>query len=96
MIIPRVTDDIPRWDAEHLPTSTCSKGGVLSGDNSGWRTARPVIASCRGCCQCYLYCPDGAIRMTEGRASVDYGFCKGCGICARICRFGCISMEAER
>lgn len=28
--------------------------------------------------------------------AVDYGFCKGCGVCARECRFGAIAMVGER
>lgn len=29
------------------------------------------------------------------RIAIDYDFCKGCGICARICRFGAITMIPE-
>ena len=66
--------------------------------NSGWRSIRPVINSgkCVGCEQCYLYCPDGVISIQDGKAEIDYDFCKGCGICAKICRIGAIEMEAER
>lgn len=27
--------------------------------------------------------------------AVDYDFCKGCGICAKVCRFNAITMEPE-
>ncbi len=27
--------------------------------------------------------------------AVDYDFCKGCGICSKMCRFGAISMVDE-
>lgn len=27
--------------------------------------------------------------------AIDYDFCKGCGICARICKFGAITMIPE-
>ena len=98
MIVPRITEDIPRWGPDNLPPNTCYTGGTLSDRNAGWRTARPVVdrEKCRGCYRCYLCCPDGTIRMEQGKAIVDYDFCKGCGICARTCGFGCISMEAER
>ena len=48
-----------------------------------------------GCEQCYLYCPDGVISINNGKAQIDYDFCKGCGICAKICRIGAIRTEAE-
>ena len=59
---------------------------------------RPVIDAqrCVGCYQCYLYCPDGVIRIEDGKAVVDLDFCKGCGICQKTCRIGAIEMEAER
>ena len=28
--------------------------------------------------------------------AIDYDFCKGCGICARVCAFGAIAMVPER
>lgn len=82
--------------------STCFTAGHLVSTNAGWRNVRPVIVSeaCTGCLECYLYCPDGALFKTDGRAAapvaVDYDFCKGCGICARVCRFGALSMISER
>ena len=51
---------------------------------------------CVGCELCYLYCPDGVISINDGKAAIDYDFCKGCGICAKICRIKAIEMEAER
>ena len=36
---------------------------------------------------------DGAPRAV---VKVDLDFCKGCGICARLCRFGAIAMAPER
>ena len=81
-----------------VPENTSFEAGYLVTANSGWRSIRPVINSekCIGCEQCYLYCPDGVISVNEGRAEIDYDFCKGCGICAKICRIGAIGMEAER
>ena len=44
---------------------------------------------------CFLVCPDGAIcRDTDG-VTVDYDFCKGCGLCAHECKFDAISMHKE-
>ena len=81
-----------------VPENTSFEAGYLVSVNSGWRSIRPVINSgkCVGCEQCYLYCPDGVISIQNGKAEIDYDFCKGCGICAKICRIGAIGMEAER
>jgi len=83
---------------DEVPVDTSFEAGYLVSVNSGWRSIRPVIANekCVGCEQCYLYCPDGVISINKGKAEIDYDFCKGCGICAKICKLGAIGMEAER
>lgn len=80
------------------PQGTFFEAGHLVTTNSGWRNERPVIDAlkCVNCLQCYLYCPDGVIFKTENGVGIDYDFCKGCGICAKICKVGAIKMEAER
>ena len=150
-------------DPADFAHSTCFDAGYLTVKNAGWRNLRPVIdaASCTGCLQCYLHCPDGTVykvpsacRPTEpadaaaspgtrsrddaegSRAEVspegtscgarfasaipaisgtgetlagslgepacafapvaiDLDFCKGCGICAKACKFGSITMILE-
>ena len=66
--------------------------------NAGWRNKRPVINSqkCVGCLRCYMYCPDGVIYKKDGKVDIDYDFCKGCGICRKVCKIGAIEMEAEK
>lgn len=83
---------------DEIPAYTSFEAGYLTTENSGWRSIRPVVnqANCVGCEQCYLYCPDGVISVVDGKIQIDYDFCKGCGICAKICRPGAIGMEAER
>lgn len=83
---------------DDVPENTCFEAGYLVTVNSGWRSIRPVVYTekCVGCEQCYLYCPDGVISIKNGKAVIDYDFCKGCGICVKICRPGAIETEAER
>ncbi len=82
---------------DEIPGSTAYEAGYLVSKNAGWRSVRPVIddAKCVGCLQCYLYCPDGVIRKAGKTVAVDYDFCKGCGICKKMCGHGAIEMEAE-
>lgn len=77
------------------PAGPCYEAGHLVTKNAGWRNATPVVdrALCKNCLQCYLYCPDGTIRKDGAAVAIDYDFCKGCGICAKICRFKAITMK---
>lgn len=69
-------------------------------------------AACTGCLQCYMHCPDGTIYKVAASAcddaafqdvaagktlvAFDYDFCKGCGICAKICPADAIVMISEQ
>lgn len=85
---------------EEVPEVTAFEAGYLVTKNAGWRNIRPVIDTkkCKGCLQCYLYCPDGTIakNLENGKVKIDYDFCKGCGICSKICKFGAIAMQSEK
>ncbi len=93
----------PSLNPAEFAKNTCYAAGHLVTKNAGWRNQRPVIdgVACTLCLQCYLYCPDGTIfkvRDEGGQTaglSIDYDFCKGCGVCARACRFGAIAMVDE-
>jgi 2-oxoacid:acceptor oxidoreductase delta subunit (pyruvate/2-ketoisovalerate family) len=89
--------DIVSFGIKDYPEATAYQAGYLVTKNAGWRSQKPVINKdkCVGCLQCYLYCPDGVIFPKEKIVDIDYDFCKGCGICKKICRIGAIEMEAE-
>ncbi|MBC7344539.1 MAG: 4Fe-4S binding protein, partial [Clostridia bacterium] len=67
--------------------------------NTGtWRSRRPVLdkEKCNSCLRCFIYCPEGSISVQDGKMDgFDYYHCKGCGICARECNIGAISMSEE-
>ena len=73
--------------------------GYLGTKNASWRSEKPVVCSekCTGCLQCYLYCPDGVISKDKenNKVKIDYDYCKGCGICRKVCPFKAIEMEEE-
>ena len=54
-----------------------------------WRSQRPVwdAEKCIQCSACWMQCPDVAIKLDdEGKvAGIDYDYCKGCGLCAKVC-----------
>jgi len=63
-----------------------------------WRTLRPVIdyERCNRCWWvCSGFCPDGAIRVTNGTPEIDYQHCKGCLICLAQCPPHAISAVPE-
>ncbi|GHT90664.1 glutamate synthase [Alphaproteobacteria bacterium] len=49
--------------------------------------------NCFHCDNCYGYCPDNAVRKSaDGTLTIDYDYCKGCGMCATECPCGSIKM----
>lgn len=63
-----------------------------------------MSGNARAVCSVTWYCPDGCIFRpapqtadAAGTAAVaiDYDFCKGCGVCVEVCRFGALAMVPE-
>jgi 2-oxoacid:acceptor oxidoreductase delta subunit (pyruvate/2-ketoisovalerate family) len=50
---------------------------------------------CNGCDNCWVYCPDMAVKRKNGRYEIDYDYCKGCGICFEECPRSAILLEEE-
>ena len=52
---------------------------------------------CTQCQICCIFCPDISIHINSksNGVTVDYDFCKGCGICSEECPRGVIQMKRE-
>jgi len=89
-------------DCKHVSAMASPSAGE-AGLTGQWRTVRPVVdhAKCVAaksakavCFGCWLYCPEAVIpKRTPITINLDY--CKGCGICAEVCRSGAIRMVPE-
>ncbi|MHC1578833.1 MAG: FAD-dependent oxidoreductase [Dehalococcoidia bacterium] len=51
--------------------------------------------NCNMCGNCWLFCPDMAIRKKETGYEIDYDYCKGCGICVQECPTKALSFIKE-
>jgi len=80
-----------------VTTISYPKKGAM-GKTGNWRVFRPVVhkEKCVKCQRCWIYCPEGTIiQNKDGTVSIDYDYCKGCGVCANVCKVKAITMERE-
>ncbi len=68
---------------------------VITGD---WRNRKPIHIreKCTNCMLCVPYCPDNCIIQKNNIIQeFDLNYCKGCGVCAKVCPFKAIEMKSE-
>ena len=73
-------------------------GSSLRYKTGDWRAFYPVIdeKKCIHCMQCVLDCPENCIEhKNDKRGDIDLDYCKGCGVCVKICPVGAIEMRRE-
>ncbi len=76
------------WKETNIAGMVFEPGCAAEYNTGTWRTERPVhdMAKCTHCLICWVYCPDSAIIVKDGKwVGFDYYHCKGCGICANVC-----------
>lgn len=72
--------------------------GGLDESNALFEARRCLsCGNCLECDNCYGVCPDNAvIKLGPGRRyTINYDYCKGCGICVTECPCGAIEMQPE-
>jgi len=91
----------PRLKAERLPPAgrvrgfaevdqACSQEQILTEAGRCFS-----CGGCTACDNCWLYCPDVCISRHDTEYSVNYDYCKGCGICVEECPTGFLVMEVK-
>lgn len=72
---------IPYSAKQVVACSSAEKGPV---------TMKTCEVGCIGCGICVKNCPQGAVKVEDFHASIDYEKCTGCGVCAEKCPKKCI------
>ncbi|MEF8879037.1 MAG: 4Fe-4S binding protein [Candidatus Thermoplasmatota archaeon] len=73
------------------------KKGAM-GKTGSWRIFKPKLDKdkCVKCLRCWIFCPEAAIeRKEDGTVEIDFDYCKGCGVCANVCKVKAIDMKRE-
>jgi len=71
-------------------------GSSLNLKTGSWRLGKkPMFAhkGCTACKMCYTVCPEGcisarwvsAVKAEKNTFQPDYDYCKGCGLCSKVC-----------
>jgi pyruvate ferredoxin oxidoreductase delta subunit len=86
------------WKSLPFGAVILEPGSSLKYKTAEWRRSKPeyYASKCTKCALCWVYCPEGAIRVLEnGFIEIDLDYCKGCGICAKECPVEAIIMVRE-
>lgn len=58
---------------------------LCSNHDRGSQTRKACVSGCLGCKKCENICPQGAIKVDDNCAVVDFSKCIGCGQCVSVC-----------
>ena len=86
------------WKDIEIGSIVTEPGSASQYETGTWRSQRPTydFNKCIKCGVCSIFCPEGCIGQNALRHfEADLFYCKGCGICARECLTGVITMKEE-
>ncbi|MCD6358490.1 MAG: 4Fe-4S binding protein [Dehalococcoidia bacterium] len=92
------SEDSLTWKDLEIGCVVTEPGSASEYKTGDWRSQRPAwdTSKCVKCGMCYIFCPEGCIHQdSEGYFEADLYYCKGCGICARECWTGAITILEE-
>lgn len=74
--------------------TVAKKADVLcSSKDNGKVTKQSCKNGCIGCKLCEKKCPEGAVKVMDFRAVIDYDLCTGCGECSEACPVKAINVH---
>ncbi len=98
-------EHLPRINSKELSVSERIKS-ITEEESKGIQTEEELkkeadrcfsCGHCNGCGNCWVFCPDMAIKMNEdGNPEYIYDYCKGCAICNSECPRYVVSLVKER
>ena len=86
------------WRDLEIGSIVTEPGNASRYKTGDWRSQRPTyeFKKCIKCALCQIFCPEGCIFPNkEGNFEAEMYYCKGCGICAKECPTGVITMVEE-
>lgn len=63
---------------------------MCSNKQKGADAMKACKNACIGCKKCEKACAEGAIKVVDNLARIDYTKCKNCGACVQVCPTGCL------
>lgn len=82
----------PKKLIELLPLHRVTAAVLCKNHDKGAVTRKACSSGCIGCMKCVKVCEEGAVKVVNFAAEVDYTKCVGCGKCVEACPTGAVNL----